>query len=61
MPANPYLSGRDSDTLEDPLIGFNFLLELEGAAAGYFTECNGIEAALCLLGEISAALNGEGA
>ena len=42
MPANPYLSGRDSDTLEDPLIGFNFLLELEGAAAGYFTECNGI-------------------
>jgi len=42
MPANPYLSGRDSELEEDPLLGYNFLLELEGAAAGYFTECNGI-------------------
>jgi phage tail-like protein len=42
MPANPYISGRDSEHEEDPLLGYNFLLELEGAAAGYFTECNGI-------------------
>ena len=42
MPANPYLSGRDSDIGEDPLISFNFLLELEGVAAGHFTECTGI-------------------
>jgi phage tail-like protein len=42
MPANPYLSSRDADTAEDPLIGFNFKLELEGGIAGYFTECNGI-------------------
>lgn len=42
MPANPYISGRDSEHEEDPLLGFNFLLELEGAAAGYFTECSGI-------------------
>ena len=42
MPASPYLSGRDSTLEEDPLLGFNFLLELEGAAASYFTECNGI-------------------
>ncbi len=27
---------------EDPLIGFNFMLELEGQIAGYFTECSGI-------------------
>jgi len=42
MPANPYLSKRDDAITEDPLLGFNFLLELEGAIAGYFTECNGI-------------------
>ena len=42
MPANPYLSTRDSDLMEDPLIGFNFMLELGGVVAGYFTECNGI-------------------
>lgn len=42
MPANPYLSNRDDALTEDPLLGFNFLLELEGAAAGYFTECSGI-------------------
>jgi len=42
MPANPYLTTRESDTAEDPLAGFNFLLELEGVIAGYFTECNGI-------------------
>jgi phage tail-like protein len=42
MPANPYLSGRDDDLTEDPLLGFNFLLELEGAAAGYFSECSGV-------------------
>ena len=39
----PYLTGDRSDThFEDPLIGFNFMLELEGAAAGYFTECSGV-------------------
>lgn len=27
---------------EDPLLGFNFGLEFQGAIAGYFTECNGI-------------------
>lgn len=31
-------SGRESD----PLIGFNFRLEIEGKLAGYFTEANGI-------------------
>jgi phage tail-like protein len=42
MPANPYISGRDDAYTEDPLIGFNFALQLEGAIAGYFTECSGI-------------------
>jgi len=42
MPADPYISGRDSNTTEDPLLGFNFALLLEGKAAGYFTECSGI-------------------
>lgn len=31
-------SGRPSD----PLMGFNFRLEIEGKLTGYFTECNGI-------------------
>lgn len=31
-------TGRDSD----PLIGFNFRLEIEGKLAGYFTEASGI-------------------
>lgn len=42
MPANPYVSGRDDAYTEDPLLGFNFMLELEGKIAGYFTECTGI-------------------
>jgi len=42
MPANPYLSKRDDPASEDPLLGFNFMLELEGAVAGYFSECSGI-------------------
>ncbi len=42
MPANPYLSDRKDKLTEDPLVGFNFMLELEGAVAGYFTECSGI-------------------
>ena len=42
MPANPYLSERKDKQTEDPLLGFNFMLELEGAVAGYFTECSGI-------------------
>jgi phage tail-like protein len=31
-------TGRESD----PLIGFNFALELQGSITGYFTECSGI-------------------
>ena len=27
---------------EDPLLGFNFALELQGAVAGYFTEIGGV-------------------
>jgi len=42
MPAEPVISGRDSGIDEDPLLGFNFALELEGSIAGYFTECGGI-------------------
>lgn len=42
MPANPYLSKREDAITEDPLLGFNFMLEFEGAVAGYFTECSGI-------------------
>lgn len=42
MPSNPYLSNREDSLTEDPLLGFNFMLELEGAIAGYFTECSGI-------------------
>jgi len=42
MPANPYLSKREDAITEDPLLGFNFQLELEGAIAGYFSECSGI-------------------
>lgn len=42
MPATPTVSKRDSTTHEDPLLGFNFTLELEGKMAGYFTECSGI-------------------
>jgi phage tail-like protein len=42
MPGTPYFSARDDATTEDPLLGFNFLLELEGAIAGYFTECSGV-------------------
>lgn len=41
MPS-PYLSERSDAHTEDPLLGFNFMLELEGAIAGYFTECAGI-------------------
>jgi phage tail-like protein len=42
MPANPYLSKREDSNTEDPLLGFNFMLELEGALAGYFSDCSGI-------------------
>jgi phage tail-like protein len=42
MPGTPYFSARDDSTTEDPLLGFNFLLELEGAIAGYFSECSGV-------------------
>jgi phage tail-like protein len=43
MPANPYLSAERSDALaEDPLLGFNFRLDIGDRVAGYFTECSGI-------------------
>ena len=42
MPANPYLSKREDKLTEDPLLGFNFMLQLEGSVAGYFIECSGI-------------------
>ncbi len=42
MPAQPLISGRSSALEEDPLLGFNFLLELDDAVAGYFTECSGV-------------------
>jgi phage tail-like protein len=42
MPALPYLTERKDALTEDPLLGFNFMLELEGAVAGYFTEVSGI-------------------
>ena len=40
MPALPTV--MESGTESDPLLGFNFLLEIEGRVAGYFTECAGI-------------------
>jgi len=42
MPADPYVSKHSGALLEDPLLGFNFKLELSGKIAGYFTECSGI-------------------
>jgi phage tail-like protein len=42
MPSSPYLSERSDGYTEDPLLGFNFMLQLEGKVAGYFTECSGI-------------------
>ena len=42
MPATPLISGRSSDLEEDPLLGFNFMLEIGDKVAGYFTECSGI-------------------
>ena len=42
MPAEPLISGRDSSLEEDPLLGFNFQLEIDGALGGYFTECSGV-------------------
>ena len=37
MPSQPTIGDQ-----EDVLLGFNFMLELEGKAAGYFSEANGI-------------------
>jgi phage tail-like protein len=42
MPASPVLSARAGALEEDPMLGFNFMLELDGALAGYFTECSGV-------------------
>lgn len=41
-PKEPLLSGRDNALTEDPLLGFNFVLETSEAVMGYFTECSGI-------------------
>lgn len=38
----PYLSDRKNSVSEDPLLGFTFQLQLEGAVAGFFAECSGI-------------------
>ena len=39
----PYATGDRGDALfEDPLLGFNFQLKIEGHVAGYFTECSGV-------------------
>ena len=42
MPADPYLSGRDSPDTEDPLLGFNFKLDVSGVLTGLFLECSGV-------------------
>lgn len=42
MPAEPIISGRGGDLDEDPLLGFNFMLQVGDKVAGYFTECSGI-------------------
>ena len=42
MPAVPIISARAGAVEEDPMLGFNFMLELDGALAGYFTECSGV-------------------
>ncbi len=44
MPANPYMGGaeRDSSTAEDPLLGFNFRLDIGDTLAGFFTEVSGV-------------------
>jgi len=44
MPAQPYMGGseRDKTVTEDPLLGFNFKLEISGTLAGFFTEVSGI-------------------
>jgi phage tail-like protein len=42
MPANPYITEHGAGVQEDPLLGFNFLLEVDGAISGYFTEVSGV-------------------
>jgi phage tail-like protein len=42
MPAEPLITPRASDLEEDPLLGFNFMLELGDQVAGYFTEVSGV-------------------
>ena len=44
MPANPYMTGQDrgDSHTEDPLLGFNFRLDVGGTVAGFFTEVSGI-------------------
>ena len=39
MPANPYMTGQDrgSSYTEDPLLGFNFRLDIGSTLAGFFT------------------------
>ncbi len=44
MPANPYMTGQDRGNThtEDPLLGFNFRLDLGSKLLGFFTEVSGI-------------------
>src|SRR3972149_3096916 len=35
-------TANDSPTREDPILGFNFALDLSGAVTGYFTEVSGL-------------------
>ncbi len=42
MPEEPLTSARSDDYTEDPLLGFQFKLTLEGKIAGYFTEVSGV-------------------
>jgi phage tail-like protein len=41
MPADPVISARNDSVTEDPLLGFNFLLEV-GDVKGFFTEVSGV-------------------
>ena len=38
----PLTPQRSAGWEEDPLVGFNFSLEIGGGLVGYFTECSGI-------------------
>ena len=39
---NTYNNVTVDSTREDPLVGFHFSVEIDGAVSGYFTECSGL-------------------